>query len=246
MPAQRPSVAAPGLRPSNKCGVGLRFNRVYKRYGMVFALRDLTLEVAPGEFTLLRGPNGSGKTTLLRVSALLSRPTSGGLEIVAANPEPEADLRRKIGFVGHQMLLYEELTGIENLRFFARLYGVRSESVMAKWLRAAELWPRRNDLVRTYSRGMRQRLSLARALLHEPQLLLLDEPTTGLDQAGMQWLVQLLAEFKAAGSTVLASTHSQDAINKLATRTISLAAGSLVADTAGCASDPKQVRPLER
>jgi heme ABC exporter ATP-binding subunit CcmA len=212
--------------------MGLRFVQVCKRYGALFALRGLTLEISPGEFILVFGPNGSGKTTLLRLSALLSRPSSGTLEIASAGLEACSDARKVIGFVGHQPMLYEELTGKENLRFFARLYGVYSESLVDAWLREVDLWPRRNDPVRNYSRGMRQRLSLARALVHQPRLVILDEPTTGLDQAGAQGLVRLLADRKASGSTVIASTHDENVLSDLATRKLWLDAGTLVADSA--------------
>lgn len=238
-PFPPPSFAAPSSTPLTGGGVGLRFLRVSKRYGALFALRDLTLEISPGEFILVFGPNGSGKTTLLRLSALLSSPSSGTREIFSGGSEADSDPRKKIGFVGHQPLLYEELSGMENLRFFARLYSVHSESLVEAWLREVDLWARRNDPVRSYSRGMRQRLSLARALLHQPRLVILDEPTTGLDQAGAQWLVRLLADRRAAGCTVMASTHDENALSALATRKLWLAAGSLVADTASARSTPR-------
>ncbi|MCL6482253.1 MAG: heme ABC exporter ATP-binding protein CcmA [Firmicutes bacterium] len=230
MSAEIASVATAGPTRSQTVGVSLRLEQVSKRYGLLYALRDLSLQIRAGEFVLLLGPNGCGKTTLLRVAARLSQPTSGRVVLEGVASETTASMRT-VGYVGHQTLLYDELTGAENLRFFARLYGIHSEPLLEEWLRAAELWLRRNDLVRTYSRGMRQRLSIARALLHDPGLILLDEPTTGLDQSGLAWLGGALARLKQQGKTIVASTHSREALAELATRCVTLAAGTVVSDT---------------
>jgi heme exporter protein A len=228
--AEITTVATVGPPHSKPVGVSLRLEQVSKRYGLLYALRDLSLQIRAGEFVLLLGPNGCGKTTLLRVAARLCQPTSGRVVLEGVVAEATEGMRT-VGYVGHQTLLYDELTGAENLCFFARLYGIQPEPLLEEWLRVTELWPRRGDLVRTYSRGMRQRLSIARALLHDPGLILLDEPTTGLDQSGLAWLWGTLARLKQQGKTIVASTHSRDALAELATRCVTLAAGTVVSDT---------------
>jgi len=236
--AESITAATAGPAPADTTSVGLHLERVSKRYGLLYALREVSLQIRAGEFVLLLGPNGCGKTTLLRVAARLCQPTSGQVVWEGTAPGvPES--ARTIGYLGHQTLLYDELTGAENLRFFARLYGIESESLLNEWLQATELWPRRNDLVRTYSRGMRQRLSIARALLHNPALILLDEPTTGLDQNGLAWLGRTLARLKQQGKTIVVSTHSREALAELATRCVTLAAGTVVDDAAPHPSAPQ-------
>lgn len=230
MSAESSTVPAAGLTFPQPSSVGLYLERVSKRYGLLYALRDVSLQIRAGEFVLLLGPNGCGKTTLLRIAARLCQPTSGQVVLEGTAPA-DHEHARAIGYLGHQTLLYDELTGAENLRFFARLYGIESESLLDEWLQAIELWPRRNDLVRTYSRGMRQRLSIARALLHNPDLLLLDEPTTGLDQSGLTWLGQTLVRLKQQGKTIVVSTHSRETLAELATRCVTLAAGTVVDDS---------------
>ena len=218
-------------------GLGITFSNAEKRYGVVRALRPTTLEIRPGEFIALLGPNGSGKTTILRLAAVLSRPTAGSVRFYGpAGEESIAAARRRLGVVAHATLLYDELTAEENLQLFARLYGLQHASAaVAERLAAAGLAGRESSLVRTFSRGMRQRLTLARALLHAPGLLLLDEPTTGLDSAGCDWLAQELRRLHLAGCTILMSTHQGGSVLSLATRTVWLEAGRVVRDAAAAA-----------
>jgi ABC-type multidrug transport system ATPase subunit len=229
-------VTAPGFSPT-----GIRFENIEKRYGGLAALRRIRFEIAPGECVALAGRNGSGKTTLLRIAAGLVRPSSGDLTFPSAAGAPAAPgaskaetVRAKIsaGFVAHATMVYDELTAEENLLLFARLQQTpNATSRVEKLLHAVGLFDRRSSLVRTFSRGMRQRVAIARALLHEPSILLLDEPSTGLDPQGVAWLATTLLQLRDAGCTILMSLHGESEISMLATRAIRLDAGLIVADT---------------
>ena len=210
---------------------GIRFQDIEKRYGGVYALRRVSLEVKPRETVVLVGRNGSGKTTLLRVAAGLARPTAGRVNIVA-EASSGASLPTRLGFVGHQTMTYDELTAEENLTLFARLLGAgrRREEIRAL-LEDAGLGERRTSLVRTFSRGMRQRLAIARNLLAPPALFLLDEPGTGLDAQGVAWLAATLRRLSEEGCTMLMSLHGQTALSGLATRAVRLEAGCVAADS---------------
>jgi heme exporter protein A len=219
------------VTPAEARRIGLRFENIDKRYGGLYALRRVSLEIAPGECVALAGRNGSGKTTLLRVAAQLVRPSAGKLTFSLAKMQgPSAT--RNTGFVAHATMVYDELTAEENLLLFARLLEI-PEPVkrVASLLRDVGLFERRESLVRTFSRGMRQRVAIARALLHEPSVLLLDEPGTGLDPQGVGWLAETLRRLRDAGSTILMSLHGESEISALATRAIRLDAGAVVADT---------------
>jgi heme ABC exporter ATP-binding subunit CcmA len=180
---------------------------VWKFYGDFPALRDVRLEAAPGSCLALIGRNGAGKTTLLRIIAGFSRPGRGQVRIFG-NPPRETQTRRQIGFIGHGISVYDELSAIENLTLFGRLYGLADprRSALA-WLERTGLERVRNGLVREFSRGMRQRLAVARAFLHEPSVLLLDEPFTALDDRAIAVLQTLLRQALADGKTIILSTH---------------------------------------
>ena len=210
---------------------GLRFENIDKRYGGLYALRRLTLDIAPGECVAFAGRNGSGKTTLLRIAAQLVRPTGGKLTFSPESQET-GGTGRNTGFVAHATMVYDELTAEENLLLFARLLELPEPAPRVEALLSdVGLYERRASLVRTFSRGMRQRVAIARALLHEPSVLLLDEPATGLDPEGVTWLAATLRRLRDAGSTILMSLHGESQISALATRAIRLDAGSVVADT---------------
>jgi heme exporter protein A len=211
---------------------GIRFENVEKRYGGLYALRRVSLDVAPGECVVLAGRNGSGKTTLLRIAARLVRPTSGNVSYSDGSTGDKASDRVRPGFVAHATMVYDELTAEENLLLFARLQGVdRPRERVASLLAEVSLAERRKSLVRTFSRGMRQRVAIARALLTEPSVLLLDEPATGLDSHGIAWLAGTLRGMRDAGSTLLMSLHGESEVSALAMRGIRLDAGTVVADT---------------
>jgi heme exporter protein A len=187
----------------------IKIEGLVKNYGMLPVLRGVNLHVQPGEFVTLVGANGAGKTTLLRIVATLLSPTSGRISIGGWPLPQHADkVRRHLGLVSHHALLYGDLTAAENLMFFARLYDLDDrESRVEDALRTVGLLARQRDAVRTFSRGMTQRLTLARATLHEPDVLLFDEPYTGLDQEASQLLDELLRREHARGRTILMITH---------------------------------------
>ena len=230
--------------PSRQCG--LRFEKIEKRFGSLIALRGVSLEIMPGEFVALLGHNGAGKTTLLRIAALLMDPTSGKVSFTGGAAASNGDSgsahnRRLIGMVAHSTLLYDELTAEENLRLFGQLYGLEPLAPrVAEALAACGLASRAGSLVRTFSRGMRQRIAIARALLHGPRILLLDEPAAGLDRQGIEWFGATLARLKEEGCTVLMSTHARNESLDLATRAVSLRGGRVEHDS-GPSGDP---RPL--
>ena len=211
--------------------VGLRFETIDKRYGGLLALRGVSLTIAAGECVVFAGRNGSGKTTLLRIAARLVRPSRGELSFTGAPPVGETDAIRP-GFVAHATMVYDELTAEENLLLFARLLGTtQPEKRVEALLQEVGLSDRRASRVRTFSRGMRQRVAIARALLHEPTVLLLDEPATGLDPQGVAWLAEAIRRLRDSGRTILMSLHGESEISSLGTRAIRLDAGSITADT---------------
>jgi heme exporter protein A len=211
--------------------VAICFANIDKRYGGLLALRGVSLTIAPGECAVFAGRNGSGKTTLLRVAARLVRPSRGSLSFSNSSGGDEKSPVRP-GFVAHATMVYDELTAEENLLLFARLQAVsRPERRVEALLEEVGLSDRHASLVRTFSRGMRQRVAIARALLHEPAVLLLDEPATGLDPPGITWLAEAIRRLRDSGRTILMSLHGESEISRLGTRAIRLDAGSVVADT---------------
>jgi len=180
---------------------------VWKYYGDFPALRDIRLDSDPGTCLALIGRNGAGKTTLLRILAGFSRPGKGAIRILGKEPR-ETSARREIGFIGHGIAVYDELSALENLTLYAKLYGLEEpRRVALQWLEQTGLERVRDGLVREFSRGMRQRLAVARAFLHNPSVLLLDEPFTALDDRAIAVLQRLLREGLAAGKTIVMSTH---------------------------------------
>ena len=200
---------------------------VWKFYGDFPALRDIGFAVEPGACLALLGRNGAGKTTLLRILAGLGKAGRGEVKIFGENPRREA-ARRRIGVLGHGIGVYEELSAYENLRLFARLYGMDDPARTAmEWLEKIGLERVKDSLVREFSRGMRQRRAVGRAFLHAPSLLLLDEPFTALDDRAIAVLQGLLGKARAAGSTIVMSTHQLREALELATDVALLVRGKL-------------------
>ena len=253
----------------------IEIRKLTKSFGSKYALRGVDLRVMPGESLVIFGPNGAGKTTLIRILSSLSRPSSGTVHIGGLDLATHADgIRRYLGVVSHAPLLYDSLTAEENLRFFAELYGMTDpEPRIAAMLAQVGLTTRRGDLVRTFSRGMVQRLAIARALLHDPVLLLLDEPDTGLDPQAAEMLHDLLVQVsrgaeqplrgsggaegqRAAGPpsgtptpppprrTIVTVTHSLERGLALADRSIILSGGRVVFDGDATGVTAAEFRPL--
>ncbi|MEE9285698.1 MAG: heme ABC exporter ATP-binding protein CcmA [Dehalococcoidia bacterium] len=188
----------------------VKLEGIGKRFGRTNALRGLDLEVWPGERLAVFGPNGSGKTTLLRVLAGLTRPTKGRLLIYGMEYRSHGQaLRRRIGVVGHHPYLYDDLSAEENLQFYGRMFGLDEvPRKVDEALRRVGMERRRRDRVRTLSRGMQQRLAIARAILHDPDLLLMDEPDTGLDQEASARIGDFLEKEQGGRRTVILTTHN--------------------------------------
>jgi heme exporter protein A len=205
--------------------------KLVKRFGMKTVLRGVDFEARPGEFVALLGPNGAGKTTFLRILASLSRPTLGEVNIAGFSlPGEAAEVRARLGVVSHLPLLYGDLTAEENLRFYARMYGITNYQLrITEVLEMVGLENRRRDLVRTFSRGMQQRLAIGRAVLHDPEIMLFDEPYTGLDQDASSMLDEVLKTVAAQGRTVVMTSHDLARAEELATRFDILSRGVIAA-----------------
>jgi heme exporter protein A len=221
----------------------IKVKNLVKRFGPKFVLNNLEFQVNPGEFVALLGPNGAGKTTFLRILASLSRPLAGSVRIAGYRlPEQAAAVRRRLGVVSHLPLLYGDLSAEENLRFYGRMYAVRNlESRVNDVLEIVGLIHRRRDLVRTYSRGMQQRLAIGRAVLHDPEVMLFDEPHTGLDQDACTMLDTVLREVAARGRTVVMTSHDLVRAAELASRFDVLSRGKIVASVQQDGFDPNDL-----
>ncbi|MYA22091.1 MAG: heme ABC exporter ATP-binding protein CcmA [Gemmatimonadetes bacterium] len=197
-----------------------------KRFGTHTALHPTDLAIARGQAVLLVGANGAGKSTLLRLVAGLCRPSAGKVKINGCDPQRIPEARAEVGLLSHQTLLYDELTARENLRFFAQLYGLDNpEERLAAALAAVGLNERLDQRVGSFSRGMKQRLAIARAILHRPSILLLDEPFTGLDASASTALHRLLCRFRQEGRTCILVTHRPDEAEDLVDRLLVIERG---------------------
>jgi heme exporter protein A len=205
--------------------------KLVKRFGLKTVLRGLDFAVEKGEFVALLGPNGAGKTTFLRILSSLSRPSLGMVSIAGYTlPDQSAAVRRRLGVVSHMPLLYGDLTAEENLQFYGRMYNLPDLSVRVDdVLEMVGLSARRRDLVRTFSRGMQQRLAIGRAVLHDPEVMLFDEPYTGLDQDASEMLDGVLRRVAAEGRTVVMTSHDLARAGELASRFDILSRGVIAA-----------------
>jgi ABC-type multidrug transport system ATPase subunit len=202
-------------------------SNLVKQFGRFAALRGITAEFAPGRLYALLGDNGAGKTTLLRTLAGLTRPTRGAISLLGTTDVRAAC--REVGYMAHPSMLYDEMSGMENLRYFARLYGIEDDAVCSEVIRAVKLDPSLERSVGQYSQGMRQRMSLARALLNDPKILLLDEPFSNVDLGSARDMVGLLAEMRNAGKTLFVVTHQAALLEKVADEFVWIEAGKIVA-----------------
>ncbi len=209
----------------------IQVRKLVKRFGLKTVLRGIDFDVQPGEFVALLGPNGAGKTTFLRILASLSRPSLGEVRVAGYRlPHESAAVRARLGVVSHLPLLYGDLTAEENLRFYGKMYNLfHLETRITEVLGLVGLEPRRRDLVRTFSRGMQQRLAIGRAVLHNPEVILFDEPYTGLDQDASAMLDDVLRSVAAKGRTVVMTSHDLARAEDLATRFDILSHGVIAA-----------------
>jgi heme ABC exporter ATP-binding subunit CcmA len=203
---------------------------VSKRFGKTTALRSVTFSAQPGEFLTIFGHNGAGKSTLLNIIATLIRTYEGVVEVFGTNlKKADENTRRSMGFLAHDSFLYADLTAFENLLFYARLYGLENPGDLAgKMLTRTGLEEKSSTVVRDLSRGMKQRLSLGRAFLHEPRLLLLDEPYTGLDETACLNLNGMLSDFTRDGGSVLMTTHDIDRGYRVSDRVMIIDRGRII------------------
>ena len=210
----------------------IKIDKLIKAFGSRLVLRGVDLTINEGDFVALMGANGAGKTTLLHIVDTLIKPTGGKVSIGGYSTANSAtELRRFIGLVSHKTLLYDDLTADQNLHFYAQMYDVPSASNRIETvLNQVGLWGRQHDPVRTYSRGMQQRLAIARAMLHNPPILLLDEPDTGLDQHAADRLSELLSAVGANQRTILMTTHNLERGLSLGNRVVILAKGKIAYD----------------
>ncbi len=226
----------------------IHVRKLVKRFGLKTVLKGLDFEVEEGEFVALLGPNGAGKTTFLRILSTLSRPSMGYIQIAGYQlPAQSAAIRRRLGIVSHQPLLYGDLTAEENLQFFARMYSLeKSDQRITEVLEMVGLANRRRDLVRTFSRGMQQRLAIGRAVLHDPDVMLFDEPHTGLDQDACTMLDHVLQEVAARNRTVVMTSHDLARVSVLASRFDVLSRGVITASVQRSHIEPDQVLAFYR
>jgi len=209
----------------------INVERLSKYFGKFSVLRDFSLEAKPGEFIALFGRNGAGKTTFLRILAGLTRPSSGAVRIGVPPEHTPRQARGMMGYLSHNTALYADLTALENLRFYSQLYGLpHGEAELESRITSVGLAGRGREPVRNYSRGMQQRLAIARAFLHDPEILLLDEPFTGLDQSGTDFLKGYLSQAHARGRTCLMAIHDAPLGFELASRLVVIDKGAAALD----------------
>lgn len=217
-------------------------SNVIKQFGRFAALRGVTAEFDAGRFHAILGENGAGKTTLLRALAGLAQPTRGEISIFGKTPRGAC---REMGYMAHPSLLYDELSGMENLRYYAQLYGIDGDGRCEEVIRKVGLDPELSRPVGQYSQGMRQRMSLARAILHDPQVLLLDEPFSNVDVQSAQAMVSLLKAMRDAGKTIFVITHQAALLEGVADEFVWMHAGQIVDRTPSLARSAASTEDLQ-
>lgn len=218
--------------PVTNATASITVSNVIKQFGRFAALRGVTAEFDAGRFHAILGDNGAGKTTLLRALAGLAHPTSGTISIFGATPQAAC---RDIGYMAHPSLLYDEMSGMENLRYFAGLYGIAGDDRCREVIGSVRLDPELTRPVGQYSQGMRQRMSLARAILHDPKVLLLDEPFSNVDANSAREMVDLLKSMRDAGKTIFVVTHQAALLEGVADEFVWMQAGQIIDRTASLA-----------
>jgi heme ABC exporter ATP-binding subunit CcmA len=226
----------------------ITINNLTKNFGRKQVLKNLDLNIKKGEFLTIFGPNGAGKTTLIKIISTLSRPNSGDIKIGEFDfSEDQTDIRKIMGVISHNLYLYDELTARENLRFYGRMYSypaVDLETRIDSLLNEIGLQYRMHDRVGTFSRGMKQRLSIARAILHKPTILFLDEPYTGLDQHASQILTRILKRLKSKNRTIIMTTHNIEQGFALCDRVAILTKGKIIFDEPSHTLNVKQFKKI--
>jgi len=232
--------------PSLNSQIDILVKGVTKTFGNLEALRGIDLNVKKGEFLTLFGPNGAGKTTLIKLLATLTKPTSGKLTVSGYDTLKEAEeVRASVGVISHDPYLYENLSAFENIKFFGDMYGLPdTDTRSVELIKLLGLDKRMHDLVRTFSRGMKQRLSVARAIVHDPSVLLLDEPYTGLDQKGAQIFGDTLKWLKTHERTILMTTHNIEEGLHLSDRVGIITSGKIVYESATSDLDRNSFKDL--
>jgi len=227
-------------------GFVVSLREVSKLYGRFAALRNVTADFAAGKLYLILGENGAGKSTLLRVIAGLIRPTRGQLEVLGSK-----DIRSigsQFGYMAHASMLYEELSGMENLQYFARLYGISDPAICEHAIRTVGLDPSLARRAGQYSQGMKQRMSLARAILNDPKLLLLDEPFSNVDVTSAREMARLLGEMRDHGRTIFLVTHQPALLERIADESVWMSAGEIILREHGVSAEAiaSGVTPVQR
>ena len=214
-------------------------SNLIKQFGRFAALRGIDAEFDGGTFHVILGDNGAGKTTLLRALAGLAHPTRGTVSILGKSPQ---DACRDVGYMAHPSLLYDEMSGMENLRYFARLYDIAGDSRCEQVIRSVRLDPELTRPVGQYSQGMRQRMSLARAILHDPKILLLDEPFSNVDVHSAREMVGLLKGMRDGGKTIFVVTHQASLLEGVADEFVWMQDGQIVERTSSLTADRAETR----
>jgi len=234
------------VNSSSNSGSIVSLREVSKLYGRFAALRTVTAEFSAGKLYLILGENGAGKSTLLRVIAGLIHPTRGEVTVLGASElRTVASL---FGYMAHAPMLYEELSGMENLLYFAKLYGISDAAKCEQAIRTVGLDPKLTRRFGQYSQGMRQRMSLARAILNDPKLLLLDEPFSNVDVISARDMARLLGEMRDAGRTIFLVTHQPALLEQIADESVWMSAGQIVAREQGVSAEAiaSGVTPVQR